>query len=691
MARFRLALDTGGTFTDVVAFDEASGTVHTTKTPSTPHDPSVGFMAGIHKIARQAAFSLDQVSSVSHGTTVATNALLSEEGSFPGLGLIVTRGFKHLLEIARQSVPQGYGNSYFWVKPERIVPLHLVREVTERLDFRGNVLSPLDVDEAEAAAIWFRDRGIDCIGVCFLHAYAHADHERRMQRVLARVHPGAHVSISSEVLPEYREYERAVTTLVDAFVKPRVGRYVAQIESRLRAEVGLATPFYIMKSNGGVVSAREVASRPITTLLSGPAAGALGAALLANVAGFERVLTLDGGGTSTDVAVVDGGAPHMTTEGRVGRFPVKVPMTDVVTVGAGGGSIARRAADGRLKVGPESAGADPGPMCYGRGGREPTVTDATLVLGRIPPHLLGGEIPLDLDMARHGLDSLADSIGLDAARTATGVLEIAAWSQANAVRQVTVKRGLDVRDYVLVAFGGSGPLQAGKLVDILGLRAALVPPDPGNVSAFGLLTVDIKNDYVTTAVQRDDVLDLEPVNAAYRRLEEQARQALAAEGFSGPEMHIVRYADMRYFGQAWEVRVEVPAGALDRAAADVAVDRFHAAHQQTYGYSHRDNVEQRIEWVNFRVMGIGPIQRPVIHPRSRDLAGGVERARVATRPVYFDTSFVDTPIYARPKLQPGDCLDGPAIVEEYGSTTVVFPRLTMRVDPFGNLILERVP
>jgi len=446
-----------------------------------------------------------------------------------------------------------------------------------------------------------------------------------------------------------------------------------------------------MKSNGGVVSAREVASRPITTLLSGPAAGALGAALLANVAGFERVLTLDGGGTSTDVAVVDGGAPHLTTEGRVGRFPVKVPMTDVVTVGAGGGSIARRAADARLKVGPESAGADPGPMCYARGGREPTVTDATLVLGRIPPHLLGGEIPLTITLARQGIDALADSIGLDAPRTAAGVLEISAWSQANAVRQVTVKRGLDVRDYVLVAFGGSGPLQAGKLVDILGLRAALVPPDPGNVSAFGLLTVDIKNDYVTTAVQRDDVLDLEPVNAGYLRLEDQARQALAAEGFAAHEMHLVRSADMRYFGQAWEVRVEVPAGIIDRAAADVAVDRFHAAHQQTYGYSYRDSRDQRIEWVNFRVMGIGPVRRPIIQRRPGELAGGIEHARMATRPVYFDTRFVDTPIYDRGRLQPGDYLDGPAIVEEFGSTTVVFPRLTMRVDAYGNLLLERTP
>jgi len=689
MAPYRLALDTGGTFTDVVAFDEARGLVHTTKTPSTPNDPSLGFMAGIHKIARQAAFSLDQVSSVSHGTTVATNALLSEEGSFPGLGLIVTRGFKHILEIARQSVPQGYGNSYFWVKPERIVPVHLVHEVTERLDFRGNVLSPLDLDEAEAAAVWFRDRGIDCIGVCFLHAYAHAEHEQRMRHVLARVHPTASVSISSEVLPEYREYERAVTTLVDAFVKPRVAGYVAQIESRLHVDMASASPFYIMKSNGGVVSAHEVASRPITTLLSGPAAGALGAALLAKMAGFERVLTLDGGGTSTDVAVVDGGAPHLTTEARVGRFPVKVPMIDVVTVGAGGGSIARRAADGRLKVGPASAGADPGPMCYARGGQAPTVTDATLVLGLIPAHLLGGEIPLDTSLADEGIGTLADSIGLDSARTAAGILELSAWSQANAVRQVTVRRGLDVRDYVLVAFGGSGPLQAGKLVDILGLRAALVPPDPGNVSAFGLLTVDIKNDYVTTTVQRNDALAFERLNATYLRLEDQACQALAAEGFANHDMQLERSADMRYFGQAWEVRVEVPSGPIDRAAADVAVDRFHTAHQRTYGYSYRDRREQPIEWVNLRVMGTGLIRRPVIQPRTRQLAGSIERARTGARPAYFDSGYQQTPIYDRRRLQPGDCLGGPAIVEEFGSTTVVFPQQTLRVDTYGNLLLER--
>jgi N-methylhydantoinase A len=691
MAPYRLALDTGGTFTDVVAFNEQTGKLYTTKTPSTPADPSSGFMEGVHKIASRAGFSLAEVSGVSHGTTVATNALLSEEGSLPGLGLIVTRGFRHVLEIARQSVPQGYGNSYFWVKPERIVPLHHVCEVTERLDFRGEVLLPLDLAQVELAATQFVGEGIDCIGVCLLHAYANGGHEQRVRELLARLHPRASVSISSEVLPEYREYERTMTTLVDAFVKPRVSRYVTQIDSRLRSELGPALPFYIMKSNGGVVSARDVASQPISTLLSGPAAGALGASMLASAAGFNHILTLDGGGTSTDVAVVDDRVPHVTTDGRVGSFPVKVPMIDVVTVGAGGGSIARRAVDGRLKVGPDSAGAAPGPMCYGRGGTAPTVTDATLVLGRIPPHLLGGEIALDVSLAEAGIAALGESLGLDPEHTAGGILEIAAWNQANAVRQATVRRGLDVRDYVLVAFGGSGPLQAGRLVDILGLAAALVPLDPGNVSAFGLLTVDVKNDYVATAVQRHDQLDVGLLNARYDRLEAQARAALASEGFPAEAMSLTRLADLRYFGQAWEVRVEVPGGVVDRASADVAVQRFHAAHQQTYGYSYADRVEQRIEWVNLRVSGIGPIPRPAIRPLGREQAGGVERACTGRRRVWFDAGSLDTPVFARPRLQPGDVVEGPAIIEEFGSTTVVFPAQRATVDDFGNLLLERLP
>jgi N-methylhydantoinase A len=683
--RFRIGIDTGGTFTDVVAVDEATGDVFGTKTPTTPHDPSLGVLEGIRKIL--AGVGAGAAAAVFHGTTVATNALLEER--FSDLGLVTTEGFRHILEIARQAVPRGYGNSYFWVKPERIVPLHRVREVRERTSFAGEVLVPLDEAAAVEIARWFERQGVRSIGVSFIHAYANPEHELRMRAVLERVYPAAHVSLSSEVLPEYREYERTVTTLVDAFVKSRVADYVGAIQRRLDAELGGAVPCYVMKSNGGVISAREVARQPITTILSGPAAGALGASMLARAAGFDRVLTADAGGTSTDVCLVEGGTPQLTTDGAVGRLPVKVPMIDIVTVGSGGGSVAWLAPDGGLKVGPRSAGADPGPLCYGRGGEEPTVTDAHLLLGRIPPSLLGGEIPLEREAAARGLGRLAARLGLDAVRAAEGVLEIAAWNQANAIRQVSVKRGLDPRDYTLVAFGGSGPLLAGRLVDVLGLRGALIPLSPGNVSAFGLLVVDLRNDYVQTFVQRQDRLDHAAVNAHLERLAALARDALRREGFRGDEMRFVRSADMRYFGQAWEVQVELPGGVLDDATAELVAARFHDAHEKRYGYSYRAPGRQTIEWVNLRVTGIGPIERPKL----RELAPGdgrTERALGGTREVVFDGHPHDCPVFDRSRLLPGDTLRGPAIVEEYGATTVVFPAQRIEVDHLGNLRLTRI-
>lgn len=685
----RIGVDTGGTFTDVVAIEEVTGEVLTTKTPTTVHDPSIGVIEGIHKVLGLAGGGA--VTSVSHGTTVATNALLQEH--FPALGLITTEGFRHVLEIARQSVPKGYGNSYFWVKPERLVPLHLVREVPERLSFRGTIARELDEAAAVEVARWFARHGVLNIAVSFIHAYANPAHEQRMRAVLEREHPAAHVSISSEVLPEYREYERTVTTLVDAFVKSRVAGYVGAIQEKIDAGLGAGTPFYVMKSNGGVISAREVARQPITTILSGPAAGALGASAIATAAGFDRVLTADVGGTSTDVCLLEGGAPALTTEGTVGRFPVKVPMIDIVTVGSGGGSIAWLAPDGGLKVGPRSAGADPGPMCYARGGDEPTTTDAQLLLGRIPPHLLGGEIPLMRDAAEGGLARLGQALGLDAFRTAEGILEIAAWNQANAIRRMSVTRGLDPRDYTLVAFGGAGPLVAGRLLDLLGLRAALVPLSPGNLSALGLLVVDVKNDYVQTVVQRHDRLDTATVNAHLARLEDLARQALRREGFEEGAMQFLRTADMRYFGQAWEVRVDLPPGDIDAGAAVETAKRFHDAHEKRFGYSYRDVHETGqgrhvVEWVNLRVTGVGPIRRPRLPELLRG-DGHTERALRERRPVRFDGAHVGCPVYARDRLQPGDSLLGPAIVEEYGATTAVFPGLRADVDRFGNLLLRR--
>ncbi|MBB5789385.1 hydantoinase/oxoprolinase family protein [Jiangella mangrovi] len=686
MAMIRIGIDTGGTFTDVVAVDEETGRQASTKTPSTPADPAEGFMAGIHKILPLIGARPGDVAAVVHGTTVATNRLL--EGKVDHLGFITTEGYAHLLEIARQSVPDGYGNSYFWVKPPRIVPADLVRTVGGRLAHDGTELRPFDQDDAVAAARFFRDRGITTIGVCFLHSYADPEHELRMRDVLAREHPDAVVSISAEVLREYREYERSVTTLVDAAVKPSIARYVATIASRLtelRPSDGDAVPFYVMKSNGGVLSADEVVRQPISTVLSGPAAGALGAAVVAQAAGFDSVLTLDGGGTSTDVAVVVDGHPALTTEGTVGAYPSKIPMIDVVTVGAGGGSVAWLSPEGTLKVGPRSAGADPGPLCYGAGGTEPTVTDAHVLLGRIPPHLLGGEIPLDVAAAREGIAALAASLGLTAERCAEGILEISAWNQANALRQVTVTRGLDVRDFHLVSFGGSGSLLACRLADVLGLAGVLVPPNPGNLSAYGLLTVDVRNDYVRTAVARHAVLDPDAVGKTFDDLRAEASAALEREGFAAGERRFLRTADLRYFGQAYEVRVDVPDGPVTTALADAVADAFHAAHRRLYGYDFAHDARQEVEWVNLRVTGVGPIARPAV-PTVPAGSGALPRT---TRRVDFGEGWADTPVYDRAALGAGDAVAGPAVVEEFGSTVPVHPGFRAVVDGHGNLLITR--
>ena len=692
--RLRIGIDTGGTFTDVVAFDEVSGDLVTTKTPSTPANPADGFLAAIDKVLAMLGLppgSGEAISSVSHGTTVATNQLL--EGKLGAVGFVTTEGYESVLEIARQSVPDGYGNSYFWVKPDRIVPRDLVRAVRGRITFTGEQLRPLDEEGARDVARWFRDRGVDTIGICLVHAYANPDHEQRVRRVFAEEHPDAVVSVSSEVLREYREYERSMTTLIDAAVKPKVSGYIASIKARLDEYTSgpdaRRVPFHVMKSNGGVLSADEVVHQPITTVLSGPAAGALGAALIARNAGFDRVLTCDGGGTSTDVSVVVDGEPTLTTEGSVGSYPSKIPMIDVVTVGAGGGSIAWLSPEGTLKVGPASAGADPGPLCYAKGGADVTITDAHVVLGRIPPHLLGGEIRLEVEAARRGLADLGAKLGMSLEQSATGVLEISAWNQANALRHVTVKRGLDVRDFTLTTFGGSGSLLLCRLIDILDLPAVLVPPDPGNVSAFGLLTVDVKNDYVQTAVTLHDRIDVDGLTRRFDALTERAAAALVVEGF-GPEQHrFVRSADLRYFGQAFEVRVPVPHDRLDAASVGSVADAFHAEHRALYGYDFSGNASQQVEWVNLRVSGIGPIQRPDFrrHPTS---STDVPTSR-SVRPVCFDATdgYVDTPVFWRPDLLPGQRVSGPVVIEEYGSTVPLHPGYAASVDEHLNLVVTR--
>src|SRR5712671_1970595 len=681
--RFRIGIDTGGTFTDIVAVDAACGAMHVTKVSSTPSNPAIGLVHGVHRILDDMGAGVADVAGLAHGTTVATNALL--QGRIDGLGLIVTEGFRHILEIARQAVPEGYGNSYFWVKPARIVPLRFVREVGGRLNFRGTELRPLNEASVRAAARFFRDHGIGAIGVCLIHSYANPAHERRVAEIIAEEYPGSTVSLSCEVLPEYREYERAVTTLVDVFVKPHMERYLRHVDEALGA--GLRErPFLVMQSSGGVASADQVVRKPITTALSGPAAGAIGSAVIAKIAGFDNVVSLDAGGTSTDLCLIEGGEPHLTNSGLVGPFPVRIPMIDIETIGTGGGSIAWISREGALRVGPKSAGAEPGPMCYPNGGNEPTITDANLVLGRIPPSLIGGGIALNIERARDGIAALAARLpgNMSVEKLASGIIEIANWSQANAIRQMTIQRGIDPRAFALLSFGGAGPAQSPAVMDLLGMQACIVPPNPGNLSAFGLLAVDWRTDHTITKVMHENDIDLEAIAAIYARLERDAVDTLSRDGIERSRMRLVREADVRYAGQSMEVRIPAPGGDVDENFVARLIDAFNVAHKRTFGYDYAG--QQKIELVNFCVSGFGLIERPQIPKLA--VRGGTTPARKAMRPVYFDGAFRDTPVYDRAVLSAGFRVEGPAVVEEFGSTTVVFPAQQLDVDPHGILIVR---
>jgi N-methylhydantoinase A len=680
-ASLRIGIDTGGTFTDIVCVDDTSGAMRVTKVSSTPSNPAVALVRGVHAILEDWGAGIGDLAVLAHGTTVATNALL--QGEIAGLGLIVTDGFRHILEIARQAVPEGYGNSYFWVKPERIVPLRYVREVGGRLNFLGEELRPLDEGSVRAAARFFSEAGINAIGICLIHSYANAAHERRTAAIVREEYPDCTLSLSCDVLPEYREYERAVTTLVDAFIKPHMSRYLDRIRDELGPQLN-KKPFLVMQSSGGVASPDQVMRKPITTALSGPAAGALGSAVIADVAGFPDLVTLDAGGTSTDLCLIEAAKPKITNGGRVGRFPVRIPMLDIKTIGTGGGSIAFISREGKLRVGPRSAGAVPGPMCYPNGGDEPTITDANLVLGRLPPALIGGGIKLDVERARGGLKALAARLpgDLSAEQLADGIIEIANWDQANAIRQMTIQRGIDPAAFALLSFGGSGPAQSAAVMELMGMKTTIVPPNPGNLSAFGLLAVDWRTDHIVTKVMHEGAIDLAAVAAIYAALEAEATATLEKDGIPPARITLLREADVRYAGQSMEVRVPAPSGAIDAQFVAGLTDAFHAAHLKTFGYNYAG--QQKVEVVNFCVSAFGLIDRPHIPELKKNGAP----AQPVSRPVYFDGQFRDTPVFARASLPAGFTFTGPAIVEEFGSTSVVFAGQKLSVDPHGILIIR---
>jgi N-methylhydantoinase A len=668
-----LGVDVGGTFTDLVLFDRASGRLRVLKTPSTPQDQSEGILAGVRRLAVAA----DGLERIVHGTTVATNTALEGDGA--RLAVVATAGHRDVLVVGRGNRMAMYNIK---APPNRpLVPRSRCHEVRERLRADGAVAVPLDEEDVAAVGRRLAEEGIEAVAVCFLHSYANPAHERRSAEILAAMLPDAVVTGSAEVLPEYREYERFSTTALNAYVAPRMRRYLGELRNRL-GEAGIAAPLSIMTSNGGTLPAERVEAMPVLSMLSGPAAGVIAAAHVGAAAGYPDVITCDMGGTSTDVCLVRGGEFAMTTEGRVGAFPVKIRQIDINTIGAGGGSIAAVASGGFLTVGPRSAKAFPGPAAFGRGGTEPTVTDANLALGRLgTDRLLGGEIALDRAAAVEAVGRLGAEIGLSAEAMAEGILRIAVVSMAGAIKEVSVMRGIDPRDFALLPYGGAGPLQAAAIADELGMRTVVVPPMPGNFSAFGLLVADVRRDLVRTRVATVETLRAADIRDLLAELADEGRQELAAADFPPERRRFAASLDMRYSGQSFELSVPV---ALDIDDMAGLVKAFEAIYVARYG----GTTTAPVEVVSYRVAAWGLSDKPELPPL--DTAGrSLAAAAIGSRDVVFDGRSMPVPILDRERLPVGEPVAGPAIIEEEGSSTVVPPGWAATLDRIGCIVLRR--
>lgn len=674
---YRIGFDVGGTFTDFTMLEEGTGAVHYFKVPSTPHDPSEAIGTGIEHLVR--AFELDpsSVRHLGHGTTVATNLVIERKGA--KTGLITTRGFRDVLEIGRQTRPHLY--DYDVVRPTALVPRELRIEIDERVMSDGSVRTPLNEAQVEAAARQLLAAGVEAVVICFLHSYRRPDHERRAREIVQRVLPSAYISVSSDVLPEFREFERMSTTVLNAYMGPRMGSYLERLLGRVRA-LGISAELDTVHSNGGLMSVTTAREVPVRTCVSGPAAGVIGAAEIGRAAGYPNLVTFDVGGTSTDVSVIVRGQPLFASDRLVADYPVKTPMIDIHVIGAGGGSIAAIDDAGALKVGPRSAGANPGPVAYKLGGTEPTITDANIVLGRLDPvALLEGRLPIDASAAYAAIETkIAAPLGLSVAEAAYGILRIANANMSRAIRSVSTERGHDIREFALFAYGGAGPLHACDLAKDCGIREVIFPLEPGTLCARGILLSDINMDFVRSELSIANAASWARACATLEDMRREAAAWLDREAVPEADREIRMLVDARYDGQNFEV--SVPLQRLDADGLQSMIDSFRQRHMQEHGY---DVTGRPTEIVNCRVQAVGRVAK-VRHAAPAPKAG-TERIK-GRRKVYFgaDIGWLDTNVYRRAQLAVGETLAGPAIVEEMSSTLVLQPGQTLRVDAFGNLI-----
>jgi N-methylhydantoinase A len=679
--KYALGVDVGGTFTDLALVRLSDGAAFYYKTSSTPHDPSEAITTGIAELLRQTEIAARDVTYFGHGTTVATNALIV--GKTARTGLVTTDGFRDVLEIRRQRQPHNY--DFRMPKPPPPVPRHLRRGIRERTYLFG--LSNIAPDESAIPGIVadFRREGVEAIAICFLHAYRNPAHEARIAEAVREAFPEAFVCASHEVLAEFREYERISTTVLNAMLGPVMQRYLENLE-RSAGRLGVIAP-KILQSNGGVASPREAGRNPVRTLASGPAAGVTGAVHLCNAAGFANIITFDVGGTSTDVCLIERGEPLIRRQREFVGYPVRFPMMDVHSVGAGGGSIAWVDTGGFLHVGPQSAGAHPGPACYGRGGTEPTVTDANVLLGRLSREaLLGGRMPIDAGLARKAVEEkVAKPMGLDLEEAAQAILTILNENMVQAIRMISVEQGFDPREFALVAFGGAGPLLAAPVAQQLGMSQVVVPEGPGLLCALGLLVAEIRSDFSVTRILRLDESAPETMSSVFAELEAEVRAWFDGERIEAGARRVERAVDMRYAGQSHELTIKLPNDSVAAADIDALAADFRREHARVYGYA----AEAPMQLVTFRVTAKARVSAPPAHAGG-SRSGAAEEAITRTRNVWFPQSraYVETPVYERERLHAGATLHGPAIVEQMDTTTVVMPGQTLVARADGNLLLS---
>ncbi len=679
---WRVGVDSGGTFTDICLFEDVSGRVEVWKVSSTPDDPSRGIAEGVEQGVGRIGAGAADIAYFGHGTTVGTNALIQHRGV--KTGLITTAGFRDLLEIGRQKRPDLYDLQA--EKAPVLVARDLRLEVPERVRYDGTIETALDEQAVREAVRALKAAGVEAVAICFLYGFVRPEHEDTARRILGEEFPEAFACTSHEVAPEFREYERMSTAVVNAYLGPVMGRYISRLAERLTA-LGLTAAPHLTQSNGGVIGFEQAARLPVRTVLSGPSTGVVAAQEVGRMIGLPDLITFDMGGTSTDVALLQGGACRLTNEAIVHGYPIKAPMLDIHTVGAGGGSIAYVDSGGLLKVGPRSCGAFPGPVCYDKGNTEAAVTDANVVLQTLnPTHLLGGRMPVRQDLARAAIARLADQLGMGVMETAQGIISVVTANMARAIRVVSVQRGHDPRDYTLAAFGGAGPLHAARLARELDISRILVPRNPGILCAMGLLLTDLRADFATTRLMTLGRAIMPAMEDAFRTLRAEADAWFEGEGIAAGSQKITRTVDMRYAGQNYELPISLPDGPVTPASLDHLAEGFAEAHRRMYGFVAEG---EAVQLVTFRIEAAGLVRKARFQPQT-EAGPDASAAITGRRDMWLPEAggFVSCPVYDRERLQAGNRITGPAIVEQMDTTTIVLPGMVAVVEPYMNLILE---